>query len=113
MFPEDSEFEYMSTYGKSGTCPSTQIKTFPSSGFYVLRSGWDPQSTVLIHSNNVSLKLGDSSHNHLTTVHLSYIVTDVTSFPIPVFVHIWQRIMRRLWSYADGFVRPKHITQWF
>lgn len=63
MFPEDSEFEYMSTYGKSGTCPSTQIKTFPSSGFYVLRSGWDPQSTVLIHSNNVSLKLGDSSHN--------------------------------------------------
>lgn len=65
MFPEDSEFEYMSTYGKSGTCPSTQIKTFPSSGFYVLRSGWDPQSTVLIHSNNVSLKLGDSSHNQL------------------------------------------------
>lgn len=40
-------------------------KTFPSSGFYVLRSGWDPQSTVLIHSNNVSLKLGDSSHNQL------------------------------------------------
>ena len=51
------------------------------------------------------------SYTHLTqaitnliTVHLSYIVTDVTSFPIPVFVHIWQRIMRRLWSYADGFV---------
>ena len=50
---------------------------------------------------------------NLITVHLSYIVTDVTSFPIPVFVHIWQRIMRRLWNYADGFVRPKHITQWF
>ena len=26
MFPKDSEFEYMFTYGKSGTCPSTQIK---------------------------------------------------------------------------------------
>ena len=65
MFPEDSEFEYMYTYGKSGACPSTQIKTFQSSGFYVLRSGWDSQSTVLIHSNNISSKLGDSSHNQL------------------------------------------------
>ncbi|WP_366143365.1 heparin-sulfate lyase HepC [uncultured Bacteroides sp.] len=65
MFPENTEFEYMYTYGTSGTCPSTAIKTFPSSGFHVLRSGWNAQSTVLIHSNNVSSKLGDSSHNQL------------------------------------------------
>lgn len=65
MFPEDAEFEYMYTYGKSGVCPDTQIKTFPASGFHVLRSGWSASSTVLIHSNNISGKLGDSSHNQL------------------------------------------------
>lgn len=65
MYPNESEFEYMKSYGNQGTCPNTKIKTFNSSGFYVLRNGWTPQSTMLIHSNNISSKLGDSSHNQL------------------------------------------------
>lgn len=64
MFPDDSELDYMKTYGK-GTPPDTKIKTFEYSGFYVLRNGWTPQSTMLVHSNNVSSKLEDSSHNQL------------------------------------------------
>lgn len=65
MFPEDSELAYMYTYGKGGTVPDSRIKTFESSGFYVLRNGWTSQSTMLIQSNNISSKLEDSSHNQL------------------------------------------------
>ena len=57
----------------------TQIKTFPSSGFYVLRSGWDSQSTVLIHSNNISLKLLIQAITTNST--FEHIVTGVTSSP--------------------------------
>ena len=65
MYPNDSELNYMKTYGKEGTQPDTKIKTFENSGFYVLRNGWTPQSTMLVHSNNISSKLNDSSHNQL------------------------------------------------
>lgn len=64
MYPDDSELNYMKTYGK-GTPPDSKIKTFEYSGFYVLRNGWTPQSTMLVHSNNISSKLEDSSHNQL------------------------------------------------
>ena len=65
MFPEDSELKYMQTYGNEGTLPDSRIKTFEDSGFYVLRNGWTPESTMLILSNNISSKLQDSSHNQL------------------------------------------------
>ncbi|TCC88302.1 heparin-sulfate lyase HepC [Pedobacter hiemivivus] len=53
MFPDDNEFLYMATYGKKGTGP-TRPKAFTISGTYILRNGWDRQSTMLILSNNYS-----------------------------------------------------------
>lgn len=52
MFPQDSELLYMGTYGQRGTAPSTEPKAFLSSGYYMLRNGWNRSSTMLIHSNN-------------------------------------------------------------
>ena len=52
MFPQDNELLYMSTYGQRGTQPSTEPQAFISSGYYMLRNGWDRSSTMLIHSNN-------------------------------------------------------------
>lgn len=56
LFPNNEEFKYMSTYGKGGigTCPDTEAKTFPNSGYYILRNGWNKASTMLILSNNNS-----------------------------------------------------------
>ncbi|NGM62855.1 heparitin sulfate lyase [Sphingobacterium sp. SGG-5] len=54
MFPQDMELLYMGTYGQRGTKPSTAPKAFTTSGYYVLRNGWDRLSTMLILSNNYS-----------------------------------------------------------
>ncbi|WP_017258508.1 heparin-sulfate lyase HepC [Pedobacter arcticus] len=54
MFPDDKELFYMSSYGKSGTVPSSAPKAFTKSGYYVLRNGWDRLSTMLVLSNNYS-----------------------------------------------------------
>ncbi|WP_353132080.1 heparin-sulfate lyase HepC [Pseudopedobacter sp.] len=52
MFPEDSELLYMATYGKQGTMPSSAPKAFTTSGYYMLRNGWDKSSTLMVLSNN-------------------------------------------------------------
>jgi len=54
MFPEDAELLYMATYGQRGTRPAITPKIFATSGSYVLRNGWDRQSTMFILSNNYS-----------------------------------------------------------
>ncbi len=54
MFPEDNELLYMGTYGQRGTMPPTAPQVFATSGYYVLRNGWDRLSTMLILSNNYS-----------------------------------------------------------
>ncbi len=54
MFPDDNEFLYMATYGKRGTVPSSEPKAFKTSGYYVLRNGWDKSSTTMVLSNNYS-----------------------------------------------------------
>lgn len=64
MFPENQELRYMATVGEEGTCPDTNIKAFEASGHYVLRNGWSPASTMLIHSNNYSTdQINIWSHN--------------------------------------------------
>lgn len=64
MFPENQELRYMATVGEEGTCPDTDIKAFEASGHYVLRNGWSPTSTMLIHSNNYSTdEINIWSHN--------------------------------------------------
>lgn len=52
MFPDDQELLYMSTYGKNGKIPAITPKAFTSSGYYMLRNGWDKSSTMFILSNN-------------------------------------------------------------
>lgn len=69
MFPNRQDFRFMATIGAEGTAPSTEMKTFETSGHYILRNGWGDhdtynKTTVLIHSNNYSSDNMDIwSHN--------------------------------------------------
>ncbi|MEQ7799356.1 heparin-sulfate lyase HepC [Pedobacter sp. ASV1-7] len=54
MFPDDKELLYMASYGKNGKMPAASPKAFTTSGYYMLRNGWDRLSTMLILSNNYS-----------------------------------------------------------
>lgn len=48
LIPEDANLSYFATEGANGEIPSYTSKDFPVGGFYVLRNGWDPASTVMI-----------------------------------------------------------------
>lgn len=52
MFPENEQMKWLAYYGKQGSKPSHLTKAFTTSGYYVLRNGWDASSTMLIHTNN-------------------------------------------------------------
>lgn len=52
MFPENKGMEWLATSGEKGVKPEHLSKAFTSSGYYVLRDGWDSNSTMLIHTNN-------------------------------------------------------------
>lgn len=63
MFPDNQEFRYMATYG-TGTHPDIAPKIFSTSGYYVLRNGWEKASTMFILSNNYAETAPDIwSHN--------------------------------------------------
>lgn len=55
MFPDNAEMRYMASVGKQGTQPASTLKAFDTSGYYVLRNGWELSSTMMIHSNNRKL----------------------------------------------------------
>lgn len=71
MFPDSEELKYMQTAGNGGTpqgkVPNNEMKIFEHAGYYVLRNGWEPSSTVMILSNNKSNDISNSlsaySHN--------------------------------------------------
>ena len=50
---------WVATRGKEGRKPSKTSVEFPISGYYVMRSGWDPDARYLMTRNGFSL-----SHNH-------------------------------------------------
>lgn len=52
MFPEDAEMKWMSTEGKQGTVPTSSAQIYSSAGYYMLRSGWGKNSTMMILKNN-------------------------------------------------------------
>lgn len=52
MFPEDAEMKWMSTEGKQGTVPTSSTQIYSSAGYYMLRSGWGKNSTMMILKNN-------------------------------------------------------------
>ncbi len=54
LFPDHDALLYMASAGAQGSRPDLSPRLFDRSGYYVLRNGWEPSSTVLIHSNNYS-----------------------------------------------------------
>ena len=56
--PEDQTLVYFATEGKAGSLPDYTSRAFEYGGFYVLRNGWTPTSTVMI------LKAGPAGEWH-------------------------------------------------
>lgn len=51
MFPEDGELKWMATEGAEGTKPTHLTKAYSTAGYYMLRNGWDANSTMMILKN--------------------------------------------------------------
>jgi len=58
VFPEQKELEWFATEGRKGVAPDHTSYMFPDGGYYVLRSGWDKQATV------VDIKAGPQAFWH-------------------------------------------------
>lgn len=52
MYPDDKELLWVATDGKSGNKPSYTTKAYATSGYYILRSGWEKDATMMILKNN-------------------------------------------------------------
>lgn len=52
MFPDDEELRYTSTQSAYGKMPSTDVKIYEKSGYYMFRTGWDAASMMLVLKNN-------------------------------------------------------------
>ncbi len=48
LFPDDEALLYFSTDGKKGKLPDYTSRAFPDGGFYVMRDGWTPNSTMMV-----------------------------------------------------------------
>lgn len=65
MFPDDEQLKWFAYEGKYGTRPQSTLITYPVSGYYIMRNGWLPSSTMLIHKNCYDPdRTGLSGHNH-------------------------------------------------
>lgn len=51
MFPDDVEMGWMASEGKTEK-PSSLVKKYAYSGWYMMRNGWEQSSMMLIHKNN-------------------------------------------------------------
>ena len=58
VFPEDAYLRYLASAGAEGSLPEHLSKAFPHGGFYVLRTGWDKDATV------VDIKAGPKGEWH-------------------------------------------------
>ena len=52
MYPDDNGLLWVATEGKSGSKPSYTTKAYSTSGYYMLRNGWDKDATMMILKNN-------------------------------------------------------------
>ena len=50
-FPSNQYFRYMATGGSEGTYPASYSSAYTYSGWYVLRNGWNQESTMMILKN--------------------------------------------------------------
>lgn len=48
VFPANAAIRWMATEGREGTAPEHLSRALRTSGFYVLRSGWDADATVMV-----------------------------------------------------------------
>lgn len=52
MFPEDQEMKWIATEGKQGQVPTELTQKYAASGYYMLRSAWGKNATMMILKNN-------------------------------------------------------------
>lgn len=52
MFPDDKGFEWLAYKGAAGIKPVTTFASYPVSGYYIMRNGWEQNSVMLIHKNS-------------------------------------------------------------
>jgi heparan-sulfate lyase len=48
IFPDNLEMQWMAEKGAKGIAPANFTKAFENSGYYVLRSGWDRNATMMV-----------------------------------------------------------------
>ena len=51
MFPDDDCLKWMATEGAYGKRPEATLITYPVSGYYMMRSGWNSGDIMLVHKN--------------------------------------------------------------
>lgn len=59
---------YVATQGKQGTVPAYRSKSFPASGYYILRSGWGEAASAYADERYLVFDCGDlgaGNHGHL------------------------------------------------
>lgn len=52
IYPDDEEMKYMAYERSKGTVPTYTTKAYSASGYYMLRSGWTTNSTMMVLKNN-------------------------------------------------------------
>lgn len=52
LFPSNSALQWMASEGKSGVKPDYTVKEYKTAGYYIIRNGWDSNSTVIVLKNN-------------------------------------------------------------
>lgn len=72
VFPDDKGFEWIAFKGTAGVKPVTTFASYPVSGYYVMRNGWEKNSVMLIHKNSNDPR--DLYHNHSDNGHISLYV---------------------------------------
>ena len=72
MFPDDKGFEWLAYRGVAGIKPVTTFASYPVSGYYIMRNGWEQNSVMLIHKN--SNDPDNWLHNHSDNGHISLYV---------------------------------------
>lgn len=52
MFPDETSFKWMATEHQQGSAPAHLFASYPASGWYMFRSGWEQSDLMLIMKNN-------------------------------------------------------------
>lgn len=54
VFPENRKIQWLASEGRAGTKPEDLMSTYAASGYYMLRSGWTTDATMMILKNNAN-----------------------------------------------------------